>query len=247
MKYIKKKRPPAKYTTWRRRVAGTADNHFEHGLRHPEKGILKDALLDEQGYICAYTMKRINRDSSHIEHIKPESLCRKEKVGSDLDYTNMVACFPRDGMESPYRYGAPAKDNRWDEGGKNFISPLHRICEQRFSFDMDGNIRPKGGKGGHIAAKKTIALLKLDHKSLTEDRKNAITEYIYGAGGKNALSPTQIIRAIQIICERDHSNQFTQFCVAIHHALLEFQHRENKRKIQKAAINKALLKNKNKK
>src|ERR1700693_513819 len=78
MKYIRKGRPPHDYATWCRAVRGTTDEDYRN-LRGPEKARLRDALLREQGWLCAYTMKRIDQSIAHIEHIKPETLCRTER------------------------------------------------------------------------------------------------------------------------------------------------------------------------
>lgn len=238
MKYIKKEGAPADYITWCKNVAGTPDEHFEKGLRNPEKSNLKDALLQEQGYICAYTLRRIQKDTSHIEHIKPETLCRAELTGSDLNYENMVACFPRDGMKNPYRYGAPEKDNWWENDGKAFISPLMSICETRFNYTIKGEIFPRDK---NKQAAKTIEILKLNHKTLIEDRKNAISEFLFGSSGDNPLSPKQVIRAIETIYERNNSDEIKAYCVAIYHSLIEFQKNEEKRKNKKAIIKKAIV------
>ena len=52
---------------------------------------IRDSLLKDQGYLCAYCMRRIDRDDTRIEHWKPESqLTESEK----LDYSNMLAvCY----------------------------------------------------------------------------------------------------------------------------------------------------------
>lgn len=57
---------------------------------------LRRALLEEQGYICAYCMRRIpvkdsnSNETSRIEHI----LCRGKHDDEKLHYTNMVVCCP---------------------------------------------------------------------------------------------------------------------------------------------------------
>jgi uncharacterized protein (TIGR02646 family) len=57
---------------------------------------LRDALLAEQGYICAYCMREIPvkdraiRETSKIEHVKS----RTQYPNLQLDYTNMVICCP---------------------------------------------------------------------------------------------------------------------------------------------------------
>lgn len=243
MKFIKKQGAPAQYLSWCKKVAGTADEHY-NSLRDPEKSLLRDSLLKEQGFLCAYTMRRITKSSSHIEHIKPESKCRKdEKKGSDLDYQNMVACFPRDGMKNPYRYGAPAKDNWWENDGKEFISPLHETCEKRFRFDIKGNIMPSDN---HPSAQKTIDVLKLNHPSLIEDRKNAIIEFIYGHQKKSPLSPKQIKKAKAEIYALSNRGELKSFCVAIYHALNDYE-QQLKRISKKIKFQKNHMKNYKKK
>jgi len=57
---------------------------------------LRDALLMEQRYICAYCMRRIpvkdnnSNETSRIDHIK----CREHYPELELDYNNMVICCP---------------------------------------------------------------------------------------------------------------------------------------------------------
>ena len=135
----------------------------------------------DQGGLCAYTMRRIDSNSSHVEHIKPRSRCRQDLRGSDLDYTNLVACFPRHDVKGQPRYGARLKDNWWDNDGTEFVSPLQSTCEQVFRFKLNGEIEAINKRTEAIT---TIDVLGLDHKSLTEDRKRVIEEFIYGPMGE---------------------------------------------------------------
>jgi uncharacterized protein (TIGR02646 family) len=186
MKHIQKEGCPRAYSQWCAAVAGTNKADYRE-IPTTEKQALLAALIKEQGALCAYTMRRIGTNSAHIEHIKPESRCRADRPGSDLDYGNMVACFPRDGMRTAYRYGAQKKDNWWENDGAAFVSPLHQACERRFRFNLDGKIM---AVASHSAAMTTIRILGLDHESLTEDRKRVIEEFIYGSQGNNPLSPS---------------------------------------------------------
>lgn len=59
------------------------------GVSYEAKPELREALIREQGYICAYCMQRISLDrETHIEHMKS----RKEYPGLQLVYQNMVLC-----------------------------------------------------------------------------------------------------------------------------------------------------------
>lgn len=65
---------------------------------------LREALLREQGYICAYCMRRIptnstlSNETSHIEHLKS----RHNYPNLSMDYGNMVVCCPGDIEETPH-------------------------------------------------------------------------------------------------------------------------------------------------
>lgn len=48
---------------------------------------LKLALLEEQGYLCCYCMRRIDLDSMKVEHWHPRSRFPRE----ELNYTNLLA------------------------------------------------------------------------------------------------------------------------------------------------------------
>jgi uncharacterized protein (TIGR02646 family) len=218
MKHIQKRGCPHAYLQWCKSVAGTNMEDYRE-LTKVEKEPLLEALIEEQGGLCAYTMKRIDPSSAHIEHLKPETLCRTERRGSDLDYTNMVACFPRDGMARKYRYGAQQKDDWWEGEGNEFVSPLHPACEQRFQFRLSGIIEPVGN---HPAAVNTIYVLKLDHLSLTEDRKQSIEEFIYGPSRDDPLSEAQATRALANVCALDGKGRFYEFCIAIRDAIQEY-------------------------
>lgn len=218
MKHIQKRGRPPQYARWCASVAGGNKEDFRE-LPGIEKKALLNALIAEQGGLCAYTMRRIEEGTSHVEHIKPQSRCRVEQRGTDLDYRNLVACFPRDGMSRRCRYGAQEKDDWWENDGAGFVSPLHPACEQRFRFDLDGVIAPVGN---HTAAVATIAILALDHTSLTEDRKRVIVEFIFGPNRDSPLSPAQANHAAAVVCAQDTRGNFREFCVAIRDALAEY-------------------------
>lgn len=218
MKHIQKMGCPVNYRLWCKKVAGTTKEHFKE-IPKREKQELMEILLAEQGFICGYTMKRIDENSAHVEHIKPQSLCRAEQQGSDLDYRNLIACYPkkdRKDKDGRYHYGARIKDDWWDNDGKEFISPLYPDCENHFHFDLEGNITASS-----TAAATTIEILALDNSSLTEERKRVIEEFIYSLD----LSKSKTVRAISNICnQQDGEGRYHEFCIAIRDAATEYLH-----------------------
>ena len=215
MKYIRKTGTPRAYAKWCAEVAGTHQADWRN-VRSPEKRQVLASMIAEQGGLCAYTMRRIDEQSSHVEHIKPQSRCRQELAGSDLDYRNLVACFPRDGQGASCRYGAHRKGGWWEDDGAGFVSPLRSVCEQVFRFRLNGEIEAVDDR---IDAKTTIAVLGLDDMSLTEDRKRVIEEFIFGPTKSNPMTPARAQHALDRICDRTPDGTFREFCVALRTAL----------------------------
>ena len=97
---IQKNREPAALTQYRQLPFASYENM--HGARtgrllpdgtaEDVYHVVLESLMIEQGYICAYCMRRIPEKRGHpqstIEHIKPQSKCSAEEK---LDYKNMLA------------------------------------------------------------------------------------------------------------------------------------------------------------
>ncbi len=98
---------------------------------------LRHALLEEQGYICAYCMRRIpvkdfnESETSKIEHIKS----RNSYPNLQLNYDNMVICCP----------GNINSDNHCDKSKDNLaisFSPFDVSTQQSISYGTkDGTIK----------------------------------------------------------------------------------------------------------
>ena len=79
MIYIEKGKEPASLTKYRQEKFAYFDGCNKNDIR--------EALLQEQGYLCAYCMRRIYNDSMKIEHWKPESELSSKEA---LDFSNML-------------------------------------------------------------------------------------------------------------------------------------------------------------
>ena len=218
VKHIRKTGTPRAYAEWCATVTGTQKADWRE-VRSTVKREVLTSMIADQGGLCAYTMRRIDEHSSHVEHVKPQSRCRADRPESDLDYGNLVACFPRGGQGVSCRYGAYRKGGWWEENGAQFVSPLHPFCENVFRFRLDGRIDPINNR---IDAMTTINVLRLDDRSLAEDRKRAIDEFIYGPTSRNPMSPAAARRALGRICDRTHDGTFYEFCVALRTALSRY-------------------------
>lgn len=213
MKKIVKQAQPTELQQWRASNANAPQN-LKYGCGGFPKDAVLNALLIEQGFLCAYTLLKISADKSHIEHVKPQSRC---ECGEDVAWNNMVACFPHPGAQHP-GYGAVQKDSWWEE--TDFVSPLVENCESRFKYKNDGSITI--AVATDCAAKTTIEKLKLDCDRLKEARKKAIMK----AGlHKKAQRPMTSISKVQGFVQnlsQQQSGCFMEFCTVLEHVAADY-------------------------
>jgi uncharacterized protein (TIGR02646 family) len=178
--------------------------------------VLKEKLLEEQGKLCAYTGTSIETKTSHIEHLKPQNKCNEWE---DVDYRNVVVCFPLDGGDKSLGYGAPMKGGWWDES--KFISPLSDDCERRFKFAWSGRIHPH--PIDHEAAIETISLLGLNNKKLQLLRKARIDGF-FGFGKQTQSKPLSIADAKTALLHVDKFShgKLTEFCFVLKQLLPKY-------------------------
>ncbi|TLP75170.1 TIGR02646 family protein [Pseudomonas nitroreducens] len=216
MRRITKTHPPKEVREWRE--ANREINHtYRDLLGTAAHGALKAKLLAEQGGLCAYTGRSIDNHSSHIEHIKPQCECAEWE---DVEYRNVVACFPGDGGDVSHGYGAPVKASWWDE--QRFVSPLSTDCERLFTFVWSGHVYPN--PKSHDAATSTIEALRLDAESLRQLRKARIYGF-FGLGPKTRTQPLSIAdakTALANIERRDREGRLQEFCFVLKQLLPKY-------------------------
>lgn len=184
---------------------------------------LKEKLLEEQGWLCAYTGRRIEDDTSHVEHLKPQTKCAEWE---DVDYRNVVACFPSDGGDVSHGYGAPVKRGWWDE--TNFVSPLAENCERRFAFAWSGHIHPN--PENQEDAKQTINVLNLDDEVLRKLRKARIDGF-FGFGLRSRSRPLSVAdakTALANIDRADPNGRLQEFVFVLKQLLPKYIEQEDK-------------------
>lgn len=185
MKYIQKSKEPKKFRDWKVLKKGTNDPNVDYdSIPSDIKAEILESLLEEQGYICAYTGIGIQKESSHIEHLLPQTHCTKGQ--EDVDYQNIVACFPSKNAKRKCPYGAHKKGS-WPPKKelKEFISPLSNNCESSFKFLRNGKMECTNSNDA--AASTTLDKLNLNHKELQDLRKAAyssVTENLKLDGAK---------------------------------------------------------------
>lgn len=185
MKYIKKNlqaEPNAlrKYRskTSNAHYSGYIDKDIDTGEVYP----LKKALLDEQGYICAYCMKRItlvlnqqNKPQVEVEHFLPQKL----NPELDLVYQNML------GVCNGLSQGYPEKchlhhcDKTNGEAGKinghiklKKLDPRSSSCEQLLYYNLEGEVLAV--RNDEDVTHDLEKVLNLNNKALKNARKDII-------------------------------------------------------------------------
>lgn len=167
MRWIQKQGEPRQLAEWRLSFrTGDDPNYNYKSLPSDLKKLIVESLLREQGWLCAYTGRHIEENGCHVEHVKAQKHCER---GEDVDYHNLVACYPA-GVHERAAYGAHAKEG-WPAPVEKhlFVSPLVAGCEARFRFNYRGKVT-----AADEAARKTIEKLRLDHPALIELRRQAI-------------------------------------------------------------------------
>jgi hypothetical protein len=251
MRFIAKQHEPRELLQWKAENAETP-----HILKYGGGGFpmeqVRQALLSEQSHLCAYTMKPLRtpadcakrgndtRDACHIEHVRPQS---RRVEGEDIDYQNMVACFPPSLHEQACEFGAKYKDDFDPVTGRylvrhrmnkakhevealalrgQFVSPLTQQVENHFAYSRNGEMA-----GTTDSGKLTVAVLNLNHVHLVNDRRAAIKGAL-APGGKR-LSAAKARALARHCMQPDAHNRATPYFVAIAAAALAFAVQEEKR------------------
>lgn len=129
MIYIKKGKEPRSLTEYRSRMGATYDDF-------KDKSDIRSSLLKEQGYLCAYCMRRIDPESMKIEHWHAQHAEDGTGEETALDYGNMLGVC--DGYAS-----SPHKDQTCDTHRGNAtikVNPLSRESVALIAYRADGTI-----------------------------------------------------------------------------------------------------------
>jgi uncharacterized protein (TIGR02646 family) len=229
MRHIVKNVPPTQFVDWLRlNKASAPQNCNYNSLPTREKDCLKQALLLVQGFLCAYTMRRIDTVADcHIEHIIPQA----QNPALDLDFPNMLACFPKSGGDVTAGYGAPIKGGAHVQINVNFVTPAQSGCETRFLFTKDGRVT-----AAHVdlAAIDTINKLKLDHPQLIDLRAAALQANGIAIKRSNRTrqalkTASEARRFASEVLKPDNMGRIEPFCIALSQVALEYANKEDSR------------------
>lgn len=232
MKYIQKEKSPIEFEDWK------SKKKYTKALLDKKKKLLieaveiwkkftakseirnqvKESLLKEQGFICAYCLQRIdNSDKTTIEHLIPRAI----EPSKMFDYDdNLMACCDggqgentnRDKEKYPASY--PEYCGKHKKNSQIDIHPLQKDCEEKFNYIFNPLNDEVVIEGLTDKATRTIEILNLNTPKLKNLRGNSVKGFIL-----DDLSVHEIDTLINNLSERNQEQQFEPFCVAIVHIL----------------------------
>jgi uncharacterized protein (TIGR02646 family) len=205
MKYIPKdsSREPESVREWKQLAANDPNYDYAY-LPSKERKALLDALIEEQGYICCYCGMEISDETSHVEHLTPQS----SHPHLSLEYTNLlVSCGISEKYRPKYDSVLHCKEHCGQKRGNLdlTIKPTDPDCETKFRYTGEGEILPKNDL--------SVKSLNLNYTELRKLRKAAID------AAKSLLeedfSDEEIKLFVKSFEERDRDGKFQPFCFAI--------------------------------
>lgn len=202
MKGIIKAAEPQSVADWKA-LANDAWQPSYGALQNPEKQVLHQALLNEQGGVCCYCGRAISLTDSHIEHFRPQETYEDFA----LDYNNLHAsCIRETEPGSPLHCGH-AKGNDFDDS--KAISPLDEGCERRFIYSaLDGVIHPADRSDEPAAY--MVGLLKLDIKFLCNRRTEAL-KAVFDDEFVSSASDAELAQLAEAYGTPDATGRMTSF------------------------------------
>lgn len=173
-----------------------------------DKTALRQALLEEQGGLCGYCMRRIKYidkvvTDTRIEHLKPRALSLKQNRPEEtLSYTNMILCCNGD-IDND---GNAHCDRRKGEQEISF-TPFDDAFIKTISYSsMDGRIKSSNKQYDE----EFNTILNLNHPRLAANRHKTL-EGLVSALGKGKWKKTAIEQKLEIFRSKTNG-EYREYC-----------------------------------
>lgn len=171
MRYIKERKPENEPEDFRKHRESSPEADYNNGRF--SKSNLRNIMLEEQGYICAYCMgKLLEPNDAHVEHILPQGLYKDDT----LNYMNLVAVCGGRSESYPenkeYHHCDKTKPPKGKECGSVKLNQLnpHGNCESLLTYNLDGKIEA-ADKNSDDVKEDLDVILNLNNKALIQRRK----------------------------------------------------------------------------
>lgn len=165
---------------------------------------LVDALLLEQGSLCAYCNTRITGEHGrhHIEHLLPRRLVTSVRLTADEDTSIQRSGIPRETLDIDHRNllaccpnqdGPDGRAGCGDFKGSRLLSltPLEPRCEAAFRYLLTGTIESDIDEG-----RTAIRVLRLDRPELDRARREALEGWLLILG-EEETTPAHLQRLLE--------------------------------------------------
>ncbi|MCM1140059.1 MAG: hypothetical protein NC453_15945 [Muribaculum sp.] len=177
------------------------------GAKYEATDDLRASLLKDQGYICAYCMRRIpvkdngTNESSRIEHIKPQSVIPQEET---MGYGNMVICCPGASVSTDNDL---THCDRHKGETQMSLSPLDKNFIDTLSYGNDGAIKSSSNQWD--SELNTILNLNLD--ILKRNRKKVLEDLIRTLKSKG-WDKTNLEKIYMAFSTKDKEGKRKEYC-----------------------------------
>ncbi|WP_241613846.1 retron system putative HNH endonuclease [Rosenbergiella epipactidis] len=175
------------------------------------KDEIRKALLQEQGFICAYCMRRIEKNNMKVEHW----LCQSDNDGLTLIYSNLLGCCK--GYDGDKRSKLKTCDTK--KGNKklkyNPSNNLSRI-NQIIKYNGDGRISSTDEE----FSEQLDSVLSLNYFRLIQNRKELFSVIRRKLSEKPGTRTNEEKRRIlERFMTRDKNGKLFEYCGVVNYYL----------------------------
>lgn len=183
MRTIRKGQEPRELREYRSQPGA----HYDGPLFTPVKLRIRKLLLQEQGHLCAYCMRRIYEETMKVEHWH----CQDRYPSEDLRYGNLLgACQGNEGQKEQHETCDTRKKD--EDLRYNPADPAHDI-ERRVRYYGDGKI--KATEEAFDAELNRV--LNLNYSRLVENRKAVVDAVMSKLGNRPGIRSQREIRQLR--------------------------------------------------
>ncbi len=224
MKRITKGSEPESLSAWKSDNVTVPQNLRYGAIPTQVKSAIKHQMLREQGFLCAYTMIRLpDSGGCHIEHVEPQSQSRaRGDYQKEIDYENMLSCFPPGRTYKNYPFGACRKGGTY-VSSINFVWPTSLDIENKFKYRYDGSVI---AENDDPTAASTIQILGLNHPQIRDMRRAAIEAAGISRFSDAPLSAVDARELSRAFLDLDSDGRLPEFCFAVSQVALQYAEQE---------------------
>jgi uncharacterized protein (TIGR02646 family) len=222
LKYIRKGFAPSSLIAFQRSNPNPATCYEDYKDKddHWDKEKWSKVLLQEQGYICAYTMKRISLGSGNMkrEHIIEQN----GTIANDINHGNVVAvCMGNEGYPPEEQYADTRKGYIYNKYGRVLqnINPCDPQCETKIKYRDTGEIYSENilvqEEIVDDKSRSHLSILNLNFQTLVDGRKGsyeAVKRILTNSAKGRNWKIHEIESMLEKFKNKDADGKFKEYC-----------------------------------